>query len=126
MIVTCTSSMPLAEVAERMATQRIHSVVVLEEYGRGARLEGGWGIVSDLDLVAAVAAGRQGLTAGEVAQSPPATVDQGESLARAAELMSEHGSAHLMVVAAGRERPVGVISTLDIARCLSLRAGLET
>jgi hypothetical protein len=27
-----------------------------------------------------------------------------------------------MVVAAGQERPVGVVSTLDIASCLALRA----
>jgi len=46
-----------------------------------------------------------------------------EPLARAAQLMAEHGSSHLVVVAAGRRRPVGVISTLDVARCLALAAG---
>jgi CBS domain-containing protein len=124
MIVTCGSSTPLAEVAERMATHGIHSVVVLQEVGRDPRLKAGWGIVSDLDLVAAAAAGQEERTAGEIAASPPVTVDQGEPLARAAQLMAEHDSAHLMVVAAGRERPVGIISTLDIARCLALRAGV--
>jgi len=123
MIVTCASSTPLAEVAERMASQRIHSVVVLEEFGRGGRLEYGWGIVSDLDLVAAAAAGEGAGTAGEIAASPPVTIDRDESLSRAAQLMAEHGSAHLMVVAAGQDRPVGVVSTIDVARCLALRAG---
>jgi CBS domain-containing protein len=123
MIVTCTSSTPLAEVAERMTTMRIHSVVVLQEFGRGPSLELGWGIVSDLDLVAAAAAGQGARTAGEIAASPPVTIDRDEPLARAAQLMAEHNTSHLMVVATGRERPVGVISTLDIARCLALRAG---
>jgi CBS domain-containing protein len=124
MIVTCTSSTPLAEVAERMATQRIHCLVVLQEFGREPGLELGWGIVADLDLVAAASRGRNVGTAGEIAASPPVTIDRGETLARAAQLMAEHDSAHLMVVAAGEERPVGIISTLDVARCLALRAGL--
>jgi CBS domain-containing protein len=123
MIVTCTSSTPLAEVAERMARQRIHCVVVLQVFGRDDGLELGWGIVSDRDLVEAAAAGDGARTAGEIAASPPVTIDRDESLSRAAQLMAEHKSAHLMVVAAGHERPVGVVSTLDIARCLALRAG---
>jgi CBS domain-containing protein len=124
MIVTCGSSTPLAEVAERMATHGIHSVVVLQEVGREPRLEAGWGIVSDLDLVAAAAAGQAGRTAGEIAAGPVVTIDRAEPLARAAQLMAEHDCAHLMVVAAGRDRPVGIISTLDVARCLALSAGL--
>jgi CBS domain-containing protein len=123
MIVTCTSSTPLAEVAERMATQRIHCVVVLQVFGRDDGLELGWGIVSDRDLVKAAAGGDGATTAGEIAASPPVTIDQDESLSRAAQLMAEHNSSHLMVVAAGQERPVGVVSTLDIARCLALRTG---
>jgi CBS domain-containing protein len=121
-IVTCTSSTPLAEVAERMTSQRIHCVVVLQEFGRGPALEHGWGIVSDLDLVATAAAGQSAKTAGEIAATKPVTIDQEEPLARAAQLMAEANSSHLIVVAAGRERPVGVISTLDIARCLALGA----
>ena len=120
-ITTCTSSTPLTEVAELMATQQIHCVVVLEETRRGRDGEPGWGIVSDLDLVAAAAAVEDG-TAGEIAASPLVTVDRDEPLARAAQLMAEHGSAHLMVVAAGEDHPVGIISTLDVARCLALRA----
>jgi CBS domain-containing protein len=123
LIVTCGSSTPLADVAERMATHGIHSVVVLQEVGDDRRLETGWGIVSDLDLVRAAAAGQEAGTAGEIAASPLVTIDRNEPLARAAQLMAEHETAHLMVVAAGRERPVGIISTLDLARCLALRAG---
>jgi CBS domain-containing protein len=123
MIVTCASSTPLAEVAERMAAQRIHCVVVLQVFGRDEGLERGWGIVSDLALVEAAAAGEGALTAGEIAASPPVTIDRDEPLARAAQLMAERNSSHLVVVAADQERPVGVVSTLDIARCLALGAG---
>src|SRR5262245_28595558 len=122
-IVTCASSTPLAEVAERMTTQRIHCVVVLQVFGRDEDLEEGWGVVSDLALVGAAAGGDRGRTAGEIAASPPVTIGRNESLARAAQLMTEHHSSHLVVVAAGRERPVGIVSTLDIARCLALQAG---
>ncbi len=31
----------------------------------------------------------------------------------------EHGTPHLLVSALGRDRPVGIVSTLDVARCLS-------
>src|SRR5262245_7892018 len=75
-IVTCTSSTPLAEVAERMATQRIHCVVVLQVFGRDEGLEQGWGIVSDLALVGAAAGGDGDKTAGEIAASPPVTIDR--------------------------------------------------
>jgi CBS domain-containing protein len=125
MIVTCTSSTPLAQVAGRMATQRIHCVVVLQVFGRDDGLELGWGIVSDLDLVEAALAGDGARTAGEIAASPPITIDQEEPLSRAAQLMAEHNSSHLVVVAADHERPVGIVSTLDIARCLALGAGSD-
>lgn len=123
MIVTSTSSTPLAEVAKRMTELRIHCVVVLQEFGRGPSLEHGWGIVSDLDLAAAAASEQGARTAGEIAASPPVTIDQDEPLSRAAQLMAEHNSSHLIVVAGGHERPVGVVSTLDIARCLAFRGG---
>lgn len=117
-IVTCASSTPLDELAERMAARRIHCVVVLPEFaveGPGPR----WGVATDLDLVRAAARGRPELTAGEIATGPIASVDRDEPMLRAAELMAEHDSAHLMVSARGRDRPVGIVSSLDVARCLA-------
>jgi CBS domain-containing protein len=46
-------------------------------------------------------------------------VAAGDSLAHAAQLMSEHEIAHLVVVDQGTERPIGILSTLDVARVLS-------
>lgn len=121
-IVTCASSTPLGELAERMATRSIHCVVVLPEFGDEG-LEPRWGLATDLDLVRAVARGRLELTAGEIATGPIASVDRDEPMLRAAELMAEHDSAHLMVSARGRDRPVGIVSTLDVARCLAPGVG---
>ena len=46
-------------------------------------------------------------------------VSPGESLQRAAQLMTEHGTAHLVVVEPASGRPVGVLSTLDVAAALA-------
>jgi CBS domain-containing protein len=121
-IVTCASSTPLDELAERMATRSIHCVVVLPEFGDDG-LEHRWVVATDLDLVRAAARGQPGLTAGEIATGPIASFDRNERMLRAAELMAEHDSAHLMVSAHGRDRPVGIVSTLDVARCLAPGVG---
>lgn len=114
-VISCQPDTPLSGVAERMAAESVHCIVVADS------AEGDvWGIVSDLDLVAA--AGVRALdeqSAGGSAASPVVTVAPRESLRRAAQLMTEHATAHLVVVADGR--PVGVLSTLDIAHVLAAR-----
>ena len=117
-VLTCSRDASLADVAGLMASRRVHCVVVADDPGDANSL---WGIVSDLDLVAA--AGVRDLdeqTAGAAAATAALTIEPGETLQRAAQLMTEHGTTHLVVVDAMR-RPVGVISTLDIAVALSDR-----
>jgi CBS domain-containing protein len=46
-------------------------------------------------------------------------VSPGETLERAAQLMTEHNTAHLIVVDPKQQRPLGVLSTLDIAGTLA-------
>jgi CBS domain-containing protein len=105
----------LPKVAQMMAGHRIHCVVVRS--GEEAALPP-WGVVSDLDLAAAFAHEETAsTTAGRIAATPAVMVDMREPLRNAARLMAEHGVAHLVVVR--RERPVGVISTLDLARVLA-------
>jgi CBS domain-containing protein len=96
-----------------MATNHIHSVVVT--VGSEASVPQPWGIVSDLDLAKAAAGSALDRTAAEMAVTEVITVEPDESLERAAQLMAEHETAHLIVVDAVLGRPVGVISTLDIA-----------
>jgi CBS domain-containing protein len=114
-VLACDRETSLDEVARLMAEERIHCVVVASGSGEGGDP---WGIVSDLDLVAAATVrdlDRQ--TAGGSAATPVITVSPLETLERAAQLMTGHGTAHLVVVDAAR-RPVGVVSTLDVAETL--------
>jgi CBS domain-containing protein len=116
-VVTCGTETPLAKVAQMMAAHRIHSVVVWSEPEEADEEGTLWGVVSDLDLARAIAAGEAGSTARALASAPLVTVEVNESIRRCAELMVAHGVAHLVVVKRGR--PVGVISTLDLARLLA-------
>jgi CBS domain-containing protein len=124
-VLTCSRDTPLLEVARTMAEQRVHCVVVRD----GADPEGSsppLGVVSDLDLVAAWTVRDLGdQSAGEAAASPVVTVTPQETLERAAQLMLEHGSDHLLVVDPADARPVGILSTLDVAATLSARMSLE-
>ena len=116
-VFTCEREDSLAEVAATMVREVVHCVVV--ESGSG---EAGppWGIVSDLDLVAAsIFRDLADQSAGGSAGTPVVTVSPQETLERAAQLMIEHNTAHLIVVDPTEQRPLGVLSTLDIAAGLA-------
>ena len=117
-IISCGPETDLATVARMMATNHVHAVVVS---GTELTARGGehltWGIVTALDLVAAALAGVEAPEAGAIASTEIVTVDVQEPLERAAQLMVEHQLTHLLVVA--RARPVGILSTLDVAGCLA-------
>jgi CBS domain-containing protein len=110
-IVGCRPEASLFAVARLMAAHRIHAVVVAD-----GSAESSWGIVSDLDLAGAASAGAlHERTAGETATTPGVVVSPDETLARAAQLMREYDTHHLIVLGRGSRRPMGVISTLDVA-----------
>jgi CBS domain-containing protein len=114
-VFSCDRAAPLSEVAALMARERVHCVVV-EGDGDGAAST--WGIVSDLDLVAAATVrDLRDQSAGGSAATPVVMVAPSETLERAAQLMTEHGIAHVLVAEA--DRPLGVLSTIDIARVLA-------
>lgn len=114
-VVTCRPQTSLRDVARIMVGYGIHSVVVDDQQASMHP----WAIVSDLDVANAVRGGLDELTAGDVARSELVTVPAGETLARAAQLMSEHGVSHLMAVQPETGRPVGVISALGLATVLA-------
>lgn len=109
-VMTCVPDDSIRAVAAIMATYRVHAVVVTERSGNRPL-----GIVSDLDLVSAAAAGGADGTALQAAATEPLTISANESLERAAQLMSEHAVSHLVVVDGAGGYPLGVLSTLDIA-----------
>jgi CBS domain-containing protein len=108
-VLTCATDDSLRHVAAIMANHRVHAVVMTS--GNADRPQG---VVSDLDVLTAVASGAD-CTAQQVAATEPLTVSGDESLEAAAQLMSEHGLSHLVVVDAGGGYPVGVLSSLDVA-----------
>ena len=118
-VLTCGLYAPLTQVARTMAEERVHCVVVWNEPGEAAETPL-WGVVSDLALVGVAATENlRDRTAGSSAATPVLMVAPGEPLRRAAQMMAEHDVAHLVVVDPKTTKPVGVLSTLDIARALS-------
>jgi CBS domain-containing protein len=111
-IVTCPPDAPLATVARTMATHHVHCVAVL-----GVRVDDGehlvWGTISDLDLARGAWSSEEP-DAGTMAATPAMSVEATAPLADAVGLMLEHGVTHLVVTDADA-RPIGVLSTLDIA-----------
>jgi CBS domain-containing protein len=107
-IVTCAPTAGLREVAGLLAEHGVHCAVVAGDPDHTL-----WGTVSDLDLMRGLNSPVP-LVAGNLAALDVVTVTPRDELRRAARLMAEHGAAHLIVVEDGT--PVGVLSTLDVAR----------
>jgi CBS domain-containing protein len=117
-VIHCAPSTPLCSVASLMADNHVHAIFVFDYGFEDDETVEVWGLVSDLDVVAALPVIDE-RTAGDTAITPLVTVSQDERLERAAQLMSDSGTAHLCVVDVRTRRPVGVLSTLDIARAIS-------
>ena len=123
-VVTCDVDEPLTGVARTMLQRRIHCVVVWHEPATASDPQL-WGVISDLDLVKVAATEDTGArTAGGSAATPALMVTPEETVRRAAQLMAEHEVAHLVVIDSETSRPVGVISTLDVAKAVSVTPGL--
>ena len=119
-VVTCPIETPLRTVARMMAIYRIHAVVVFGEESDDVTPAELWGVVSDLDLVSAASSGElDERTAGGTAITPVVMVESHDTLAHAAQLMSEHEVTHLVVAHPESGRPIGIVSTLDLARVLA-------
>ena len=124
-VISCPPETPLRVVARMMATFSVHSVFVFEHRDEDDEDIQLWGVVSDLDLVAAGRLNVDERTAGSSAVTPLVTVPTDAPLSEAAELMAEQGISHLAVVDPVSKRPVGVISTLDIARSIAASTGVR-
>jgi CBS domain-containing protein len=109
-IITCAPETPLESVAELMATHCIHAVAVS---GVGAN-HLVWGIIDSLDVVRALHQPDAGaLHAEAISRASALSIAPDAPLADAARLMYERNAGHLVVV--DHERPIGILSTLDIA-----------
>jgi CBS domain-containing protein len=119
-VLACTRDMPLEVVARMMSAHRVHAVVVVGAPDRDDELSPLWGVISDLDLITAVAKGKHTRkTVVDAARPTTVSVGPDDSLRQAAELMTRERTAHLVVVDPRLGSPVGVLSALDLAAVLS-------
>jgi CBS domain-containing protein len=106
-----------------MATYGVHAIFVFEHVDECDEAPQLWAVVSDLDLVAATRLDLDTLTAGETAVTPLVSVAADSSIGEAGSLMAQYGIAHLAVTDPDSRRPIGVISSLDIARAIAAGLG---
>ena len=120
-VIACPLDTGLRTVARMMATYRVHAVLVLAHDPEQALEDGGlWGVVSDVDLMqAAQSADFDERTARSLAATQVLTTNSSDSLERAVQQMVEHEVTHLVVVERRSRRPIGILSTLDVARALA-------
>jgi CBS domain-containing protein len=117
-LISCAPDTPLRVVAELMTRNRVHAVYVFDYDSENGKTTDLWGLVSDLDVVAAARGDVDERTAGQSAVAPLVTVASDERLDRVAQLMAEKGVSHLAVLDPSSKLPVGILSTLDVARVI--------
>ena len=122
-VISCPPETPLRIVARMMTTFAVHAIFVFEHTDEDDEAPRLWAVVSDLDLVAAARLDLDTVTAGSTAVTPLVSIPADSSIAEAGGLMAQYGIAHLAVTEPGSRRPIGVISTLDVARAIAAGLG---
>ena len=118
-VLSCPPETPLRTAARMMATYKVHAIFVFshrEEADDEAPL---WGVLTDLDVIDASLPDIEQRTAAGAAHTPVVTVESDAPIQRAAQLMAQHRTTHLAVVSPDTARPVGVVSSLDLARAIA-------
>jgi CBS domain-containing protein len=118
-VISCSPETPLRNVARLMVEHRVHAIFVFDygfEDDESVEL---WGLVSDLDVIAAACGDIDCRTARDSSVTPLVSVTSEMPLDQAGQLMAEHGVSHLAVLDPRTHRPVGVLSTLDVARVIA-------
>ncbi len=119
-VISCAPGTTLRAVARMLSTYRVHALVVFPRHEADTGHLSSWGVISDLDLARAATAFDFDLTtAGEIAGSPVSCVEPDEPLANAVLTMTAKGLSHMIVIDRPSGRPLGVVSTLDLARALA-------
>ena len=118
-ILSCPTDASLTELARMMATYHVHCVAVMQAQPNGSGDAYVWGIVSDLDVIRAAVEPAGERNAGSAGGAAHDQRQDGDAAEDAAELMLRHGVSHLVVVEDATLRPIGVLSTLDIASAVA-------
>jgi CBS domain-containing protein len=121
-IVSCDPDLPLTEVARTMASHHVHCLAVMGvSHAEPECLV--WGIITDLDLVAAGLEPGGEATARSLARHPMVSVESNTPLREACRLMIDEHISHLVVRDSTRMMPVGILSTLDVTGILAWGEG---
>ena len=110
-VIGCPPDASLRTVAQIMATNHVHSVVLTAGDGGPVR------VITDRELLEAAGPGAEDRDAASIAIDP-VTMTIDELLTRAVEVMLEQGVSHLLVVD-DAQRALGVVSALDVAGVLA-------
>jgi CBS domain-containing protein len=114
-IFTCDPHASLRELAATMSSLRIHALALRTAPGKPLPF------ITDLEVMAGIALSDQ-LQAGDLVPATATTVSRLQPLREAAQLMVEHGTAHLIVIDEASGHPVGVLSTTDILQAYAVTA----
>jgi CBS domain-containing protein len=114
-VITCRPDATLRTVAGILASHRIHAVVVTS-----ADEQAPCAVVTDRDVVLGHSRSElDRLTARDAATEPTITIRADADLRHAAELMAHYGTSHVIVTERGGGRPVGILSSLDVAAAVT-------
>jgi CBS domain-containing protein len=117
-ILSCGADTSLTEVARMMSTHHVHCIVVRADTADHEDESPVLGIVSDFDVLRAGIRADGPDTAAELARQPIIKLETTAPLRAAAELMVKESASHVVAVNPQTKRPVGILSTLDIAGIL--------
>ncbi len=117
-VFTCDPHASLRKLAATMSALRIHALALRTAPGKPMPF------ITDLEVMAGIALGGE-LQAGDLVPATAATVSRTETLREAAQRMTEHGAAHVIVIDEASGHPVGVLSTTDILQAYAASHGSD-
>jgi CBS domain-containing protein len=107
--VTCNENEPIQAIAERIVTQSVNHIVVVDDAGRLS------GIVTSWDITRAMAEGRKALA--DVVTRRVVTAKRDEPLETASKRMAQHNISALPVIDDER-KVLGIVTSEDVAKLL--------
>jgi len=117
-VIFCERQATAQELAATMIAHGVHSVAVLGHTQNERHDPTVWGIVSDVDLLAAALDPDAPATAGDLAHQPVIPLRASRPIREAAETIATYRVNHLVVIDGEMQTPVGFIAPLDIAQAL--------
>jgi CBS domain-containing protein len=120
-IVSCQRDSTAIEIARLMSAAAVHSVAVLSPSPEQLHDPLIWGIVTDLNLLAALAEDTTTATAESLATEQVIRIRSTDTVNDAASAMVRYNAHHLVVIDPETNAPIGILSTVDIGSALARR-----